>query len=461
MLDIRQSNPGDWEYVSEGAATIVFSYRGPPHADFSGTVLRLRKSPLLGSKPEGSIGVKNIGGRPEFDDPIIEYQAKFMQKLIPPEYLPTLRSVQLGNVWLENLVALQNSVRPQDRIKASEIDLMRSRGVLATDLVGGNYLAIEIKPKWAFLPSPVHLSQETKPIKTQTCRFCMHSFVKVQKGQKVATDYCPLDLFSGDESRMTKAISSLWNAWAASNGSINNLKIFARGKVVKPSEAWRTLKDEVTAEDLDSIRRAFTVSLVRRLLATPILSILSQLQRDLDSLDIEGLSKLWRTAETSLYRKAFVASSENAISDSNSISSEAIDIGSISMGDLSISDWIDFLDTYTSRDKLNLDHANPAPEHLKYYAMAYLLSATFKDCSIFVKLDFLDPLHTHEAEGNFGCVTVVDLEPKNMKKISVWQELDQEIVHTYAVQATRRKVCMDAGQQGPYFRVSVSEPVLE
>ena len=54
--------------------------------------------------------------------------------------------------------------------------------------------------------------------------------------QQVVTDYCPLDLFSGDEHRITKAIYALWDAWVASNASLNNLKVFSGGKFVTPSE---------------------------------------------------------------------------------------------------------------------------------------------------------------------------------------------------------------------------------
>jgi inositol-pentakisphosphate 2-kinase len=64
----------------------------------------------------------------------------------------------------------------------------------------------------------------------------MHSRLRSHEGQQVASEYCPLDLFSGDETRMVKAIHALWDGWIASNAIANNLKIFARGKFLKPSE---------------------------------------------------------------------------------------------------------------------------------------------------------------------------------------------------------------------------------
>lgn len=41
--DLSTTSPKHWKYISEGGATIVFSYRGPPHPVFSNSVVRLRK----------------------------------------------------------------------------------------------------------------------------------------------------------------------------------------------------------------------------------------------------------------------------------------------------------------------------------------------------------------------------------------------------------------------------------
>ncbi|KAF8163415.1 inositol-pentakisphosphate 2-kinase [Crassisporium funariophilum] len=441
MADIQHTRPSDWKYVSEGGATIVFSYRGLPHPHFDGTVLRLRKAivPATESrsrKVSSDLDQTELDFKDEPDDPTIEYQTKCMERLIPPAHLPRLETVRLNRSWLDELVMLQNTVRPEERREKDGIDLNRKKGVLATDLVGGNWLAVEIKPKWAFLPSPAHLSEATKSTKTQTCRFCMHSNLRLQKGQQVGTDYCPLDLFSGDETRIINAIHSLWNAWVASNAAVNNLKVFARGKFVIPSEE----------EDLERIRDAFSAALVRPLLQTPVLRILSNLQRNLDVLDIEGLSKLWRETESSapLYRTTFASFFEQT-PESSSSAPPATPIGVSSLflesPEPGISDWIDFLDTYLTKDKSELDHSNPSPENLRYYLLAYLLSATFKDCSVIVRLDFLKPGGTLQSEVTPNSVAVIDLDPKSMDKLRGWEKLDKEIANNYA--SVQNKVCVD------------------
>ena len=142
MADVRHTNPSNWKYVSEGGATIVFSYNGPPHPKFDGTILRLRKIPATVSKPKKDT---QSDSESEGDDPTIEYQSKCIARLIPPQYLPRLESVVVDRSWLEALVALQDSARPEERREKGGINLERKRGVLATDLVGGNWLAVEIK----------------------------------------------------------------------------------------------------------------------------------------------------------------------------------------------------------------------------------------------------------------------------------------------------------------------------
>ena len=74
------------------------------------------------------------------------------------------------------------------------------------------------------------------PIKTRTCRTCMHAHLKQTEGKNAAIHYCPLDLFSRSKSRVETALGGLWDSWIQSNGSINNMRIFNHGNIVLPSE---------------------------------------------------------------------------------------------------------------------------------------------------------------------------------------------------------------------------------
>lgn len=164
-LNVSSTSPDDWKYVSEGGATIVFSYRGPPHAVFSGTVLRLRK---VSRKLNHDVGLQSEsesvvfeGEEEEPDDPSISFQQNVTSQLIPPAYLPRLDAVRVEQRWLEMLKAASQNARPLERQRRDEIDVHHRKGVLATNLVGGDGLAVEIKVRTHILsPSSSILSLE-------------------------------------------------------------------------------------------------------------------------------------------------------------------------------------------------------------------------------------------------------------------------------------------------------------
>ena len=173
---------------------------------------------------------------------------------------------------------------------------------------------------------------------------------------------------------------------------------------------------------ISTICDLFAKTLIRPLIETPVLRMLSDLQCNLDMLDIEGLSMLWRLAESS-----------NMLQTPEMLSSTlpCTPVGEsspfISSPEPTLSDWVGFLDTYLSPTKPKLDHSNPLPENLRYYLLAYLLSATFKDCSIIVRLDFLRTTQEMRPDS----VAVIDLDPKRMDKLKGWKELDMKIASTY------------------------------
>ncbi|KAF9454600.1 inositol-pentakisphosphate 2-kinase [Macrolepiota fuliginosa MF-IS2] len=437
MSDITQTLPSHWKYVSEGGATIVFSYVGPPDPTYDGMVLRLRKA--VNGSPE-----QEATGEDEPDDPVIEYQTRCMERVFPQENLPRLQSVRLERKWLKGLVEMHDFKRPEARRGKDHVDFSRKKGVLATDLVGGDWIAVEIKPKWAFLPSATHLSGDTKMAKTQTCRFCMHSYMRNVEDQKYVNNYCPLDLFSGNVGRVHKAIDSLWDAWEHSSGSVNNLKIFAHGKVVKPGQVERLVREDVVASTSpEKIREVFKEAVCNTLLRSPVLTIISRLQRSLDVLDIEGLSKLWREAElqSPLYRSAYASYFEQPVSSEKIPPATPLGVPSTHLpaSEPTISDWVEFLDTFQSAGVAGMDHTQPRIENLRYYLLAYLLSATFKDCSIIVKLDFLGLENITEYKVH--PIAVIDLDPKGLDRLQRWQELDRGIVYNYT--PAERKVCVD------------------
>ncbi|KAH7920689.1 hypothetical protein BV22DRAFT_1039549 [Leucogyrophana mollusca] len=415
MYQVSKTQPEDWVYVSEGGATIVLAYAGLPNADFDGKVLRLRKTAI--SNTEES----QLTDEP--DDPTIAFQHGIIAKLIPPQHLPELEVVLLDAAWLKVLSDLRDVDRPVTRRQKDRIDLTRRKGVLATDLIGTADLAVEIKPKWGFLPTPTHLSPSTVSVKTQTCRFCRHNYLRSNKGKDIPSTYCPLDLYSGNRERVAKAVHDLWSGWCASDGSLNNCRLFAKGKMVKMSDpsAMKLLSESLATEgELSHLESSFTNAILDLLIDSPVLRTISYLQRSLDPLDIEGLA--------TLCRRSHHTASELASTFSTLASG---------VPEPYFSDWEDFIHVFKTRYS-SWDHTVPNCDHLKHYLMAYLLSATFKDCSIILR-----PILPSGKSSSGGTVTIIDLDVKSMGSLAKWEKLDREIVEFYR-EVKEPKRCVDA-----------------
>ena len=50
------------------------------------------------------------------------------------------------------------------------------------------------------------------------------------------TRYCPLDLFSEDDTSVARAFEGLWNEWTITQGKGNNWKVSVDGKEIPPAE---------------------------------------------------------------------------------------------------------------------------------------------------------------------------------------------------------------------------------
>jgi len=79
-------------------------------------------------------------------------------------------------------------------------------------------LAIEIKPKLGFMPPGNN---------SKLCRFCLKQHFRMTNREvHRKSNYCPLDLFSGDKNRMNFAIAQMMKS------PQNNLRIFKDGELV-------------------------------------------------------------------------------------------------------------------------------------------------------------------------------------------------------------------------------------
>jgi inositol-pentakisphosphate 2-kinase len=94
------------------------------------------------------------------------------------------------------------------------------------------------------MPTSTFLSPETRAIKTQTCRTCMHDALRAH-GTAPASAYCALDLFAPEPERVERAVRALWDGWAVGGGgdvlkkTKSRLRIFAYGRMLRPDDVSR------------------------------------------------------------------------------------------------------------------------------------------------------------------------------------------------------------------------------
>lgn len=164
----------------------------------------------------------------------------------------------------------------------------------------------------------------------------------------------------------------------------------------------------------------------------PVLAKLSEIQRGLDPLDIEGLSALVAGHSAAKYPNESLP----LLNAPEVLAAE----------DPTLDEWGRFLDAHFHH-KLK-DGLSSVPTDVKahgisqkrYYLLAYLLSASFKDCSIIVR--------GHEDSVKRATVTIIDLDSKSLGRMRKWEELDRDVVKCTleaeeGVEEGEKRVCVE------------------
>ncbi|GAA5829716.1 hypothetical protein JCM11251_000258 [Rhodosporidiobolus azoricus] len=462
---LSTTSPLDWRYTAEGGANLVLSFAGAISSSYTGRALRLRKRKKRATRGEEGEAIPSEVG--------IEFGAAVVEPLLGGDQLPAMEIVPLELAWLDALVQRlkEEKARPPEREEEDEVDQEVKQAVVGEDLISGKgVLAVEIKPKWGFLPSPTHLSEMTLPIKRQYCRFCMHRYHKRASSVPPAsggTDldaalvehengYCPLDLYSRDGRRVRRALDCLYDGWARLEGESNNFRVFLDGKKLSLQDisAKASLQaalssfsnvPEASSSDPSSTpsptsaaRGLLNSTLLPILLASPLLATLSRLQATLDCLDIEGIAKILKDDE-----------------DTN-VDITCPDVDLSPLGEQpTLEEWSSWLNDHF--------HLLPKPppsgpgdppsapfgpeprtalksalcvEHPRAAVLAFLLSATFKDCSLIIRIP-LPPSSSPTLAATSPLsmkptVKAIDLDPKPISRLGKYWRMDREIVRGWA-----------------------------
>lgn len=381
LLSLSSTSPSDWSYLSEGGANVILSYNGPYLSPFFSKVIRVRKR---------AGGVAIVGGEAEL------FRTRVVPQLLGEQFLLRAQVVEVGREWLDGLESsLRDGRKRESSRENDEGGDWDQRVELLDDLVTGKgVLSVEIKPKWLFLPP----SSASRSIKEQHCRYCMHTYLRNDRDHNASIarerhdeGYCPLDLASGVPSRIERSINGLWKAWVNSNGQNNNLRLFLNGSVIQPGVAADLKRLDAhlsNAGPLPETRRSSLLAslLVPSISTSPLFPTVKRLQSLLVPHDYESLLAL----------------------------------------PLSPSDVDPEPTTIELEDRLaywTTPSDSRPPRSSRDLVLDALISATFKDCSIFLRF---------EPGRSEPTLKVVDLDLKSIRKLKKWGELDKEIWENFA-----------------------------
>ncbi|PWN52175.1 hypothetical protein IE53DRAFT_327161 [Violaceomyces palustris] len=454
-IDASLLDPTEWEYLCEGGKNLLVRYigRSYPFVGPDGAAALALRIPKRSRKraPSEIVEVKAELGDSSTEgiDPSL-----FSKEVIGPllggqEVLVKSVPIRIEGAaqrkFLEKVAGRVEAWRPRERRNEDGIDedaalifaLEDLSSPLGTSSNRGERdvtLGIEIKPKWGFLPSSNLIPASSAELKSKFSRFRMHAVLKASHEdlplERWSSLYDPLDLYSGDKERITKAIKALFRDWIDSKGTTNNLRFFCQGMIVDPSKVREKVAistGEETTSDLETLQKALShlsscgsqndTQLEESLLAVlepmfevevqPVLSRLSHLQARLDPLDVEGLS-MWWSAQTGGCEMGKVSKE----TDSHLVLEPSFDeIRSVAQAFL------------LNESREAGGEGQTTALTLRQAVVAFLLSATFKDCSMFLRPG------ASATEG--GKVKLIDLDPKPIGKLAKFQSTDRQVIDVF------------------------------
>ncbi|EQC27129.1 hypothetical protein SDRG_15030 [Saprolegnia diclina VS20] len=367
--------PGEWAYVAEGGANVVFRYTGPSTSPLHGHVLRIRKAGVRGAAPSDIVAFasthKPLGSAVEY--------AQVAQAIdVPPAFLHAMNN------------ALAEADRPAHR-QASQLNLeMRTVLLLpnvAFDAAGA--FSVEIKPKFGKV---FGASDDVHDSKRLACRFCMHQQLKLAQGKVDAVStYCPITLFARDT--MDQALDEL---------------------LATPQNNLRVFPDRLPIDRHDLRQLLSTV--LRRV---PVLDDLARMHA-LDRLDIEGLYRLTAlNAQLAAETPPMTTTLGELVAASSLPEAVVRTLQRATHGrawtTLTLVEW---------------------QELYQQLVDEFMVATTYKDCSLLLALAPCSDLTENSVTLPDGTayqyqVAIVDLDLKTHKPLRFYYDLDCEIAQSY------------------------------
>jgi len=391
-------------YRGEGNANLVISLPD------SRSVLRFPKSKYL----DKSQAVK------------LETTARYINEIMLPRLAGWVDPVSIAQLSPATLEAVRQLVAPERPLSRRTKDVFYPAALLLPDHCllprpgTGPALAVEIKPKQGYCLASLP-ALRTRP---QLCSFCLKQRYKAVCAE-AGSQYCPLDLFSGDPARMVGAVRRLLAA------PRNNLRIFRDGRLLHGEDsaapATPFLQEQLGEIELGRVLVA-ALTAHRTAALSPDSALLPTPPTAPAPGDWVCSAGSVPTTRSSLppgcilsSALALQRSAPRCLTDSQA--EETLD--SLLEAGLELA-WLQSL--VTSASSLNTSHLSKQQQEQVQMLKDYLVSVTAKDLSIIVTLvqDSLANSAVHK-EGQWMKIggklfrvklSVVDLDPKSLNRIS-------------------------------------------
>ncbi|XP_045498760.1 inositol-pentakisphosphate 2-kinase [Colias croceus] len=225
----------EWKYINEGNVHMVLEIVNTPN------VYRLIKDDSH----------TNTG----FVRQSIEYVNFVMLPLIHGNAAYEHEIVTLSKDEIEKLILKLADVRPKNRQHKTLISPFAIKAPNLTKLNPSiNNYCIEIKPKEGFLAKSFQ--------KYSKCYYCLKQFLKLSTHEiNNVSEYCPLDFYSGNESRMKFALLNLIN------NPQNNFKMFKNGNIIFNEHSNKKQFDDIIESTIFKYTDVFLNFLIQILLS--------------------------------------------------------------------------------------------------------------------------------------------------------------------------------------------------
>lgn len=367
-------NPDFWDFKAEGFDSVILSFVGPSDSEFYLKTLRLFKNQNEGYRRGDAEPIADFTDR-------VTISQRYIDIFIRP-YFPEIDSgipVSVTHEFLEKIAKKIEPSRSDKRRAESYVCVTSKVALIHDDHIPPNSLVVELKPKWGFLPS-CPLIQSDSP-KLSISRFQLLQRSKLKKGDiSEISNYDPLDLFSGTEEGIKKAIKALVE------NPQGNLKIFRNQK-----------KSKLEQNEIDNL-----VHVIFNDLSQKSLKRLLDIQY-LDVWDIECLPPIIEKAGTVTW--------DDFISDQNVINGIKKMLSENYRLPQSKEEVVKLLNSLTN-------------EEARIFIAAFCLSQAAKDCSYMILFENQKMINPK--------IFIFDFDMKMPELlISNYLKKDQEIVQTF------------------------------